>query len=123
MRGRLTPRHFGIIDEYVSELKYATPSVAAVAKACGLSERYFAKLFRQQTQQSIGQYFKSVQVFKARTYLADSDLPLKEIASRLGFSAASNFSAAFRAATGVAPRQFRSAHRSDALECEADSVP
>jgi AraC family transcriptional regulator len=110
-RGRLTPRHFRIIDEYLAELENAAPSVSAIATACGLSERYFAKLFREQTQQSIGQYLRSVQISKAQAYLLETGLPLKAIACRLGFSAASNFSQAFRAATGVTPGDFRSAQR------------
>lgn len=110
-RERLTARHFNIIDEYLTELKYAAPSVAAIAQACGFSERYFAKLFREQTQQSIGQYLKSVQIAKAQAYLLETDLPLKEIAFRLGFSATSNFSVAFRAATNETPARFRAANR------------
>ncbi|HWM68709.1 MAG TPA: helix-turn-helix transcriptional regulator [Steroidobacteraceae bacterium] len=80
-----------------------------IAAACGFSERYFAKLFREQTNQSIGRYLKSVQVSKARDYLLQTGLPLKEIAYRLGFHRPSNFSDAFRAATGQTPGRFRSA--------------
>jgi AraC family transcriptional regulator len=110
-RGRLLPRHFRIIDEYLAELTHEAPSVCAVAQACGFSERYFAKLFREQTNQSIGRYLKSVQVSKARDYLLQTDLPLKEIAHRLGFRRPSNFSDAFRAATGQTPGRFRLANR------------
>src|SRR5882757_1562186 len=47
-RGRLLPRHFRIIDDYLAGLTHAAPSVCALAEACGFSERYFAKLFREQ---------------------------------------------------------------------------
>lgn len=112
-RGRLTSRHFRIIDEYLAGLQYEAPSVFAIAHACGLSERYFAKLFREQTHQSIGRYLRSVQIAKAQSYLLQTDLPLKDIAHRLGFSAASNFSVAFRAATGDTPARFRTTNRRD----------
>jgi AraC family transcriptional regulator len=72
-----------------------------------LSERYFSKLFREQTGCSVAQYIKSVQLNKAKAYLLETDLPLKEIAHRLGFSTPANFSSAFRAATGSTPGQFR----------------
>jgi AraC family transcriptional regulator len=49
-----------------------------------------------------------VQITKAKTYLLETNLPLKEIAYRLGFSSAANFSSAFRLATGSSPGQFRS---------------
>jgi AraC family transcriptional regulator len=74
---------------------------------CGFSERYFAKLFREQNKQSIGQYVRTAQIAKAQSYLTETELPLKEIAARLGFSAASNFSVAFRTVTGVTPGYFR----------------
>lgn len=111
-RGKLTPRHFRIIDEYLHELNHQAPSVAALATACGFSERYFAKLFREQTKQAIGQYLRTAQIAKAQSYLTETQLPLKEIAARLGFSAASNFSAAFRTVTGVTPGHFRLINRS-----------
>ena len=109
-RGRLLPRHFRIIDEYFAALTHEAPSVSAIAAACGFSERYFARLFREQTNQSIGQYLKSRQISKAQNYLLQTDLPLKEIAYRLGFRRPSNFSDAFRAATGETPGRFRSIH-------------
>jgi AraC family transcriptional regulator len=114
-RGRLLPRHFRIIDEYLAELRYEAPSVTAIAQACGFSERYFAKLFREQTDQSIGRYLRSVQISKAQDYLLQTDLPLKEIAYRLGFRRPSNFSDAFRAATGETPGHFRSANRTSRI--------
>jgi AraC family transcriptional regulator len=105
--GRLTARHFGIIEEYLAGLSGESPSVSALATACGFSERYFAKLFREQTNCSVAHYIKSVQTAKAKTYLLETDLPLKEIAHRLGFSSPANFSSSFRAVTGNTPGQFR----------------
>lgn len=106
-RGKLTPRHFAIIEEYLNSVHGELPSVAALARACGFSERHFLKLFREQRQCTVAQYIKSFQVNRAQTYLLDSDLPLKEIAYRLGFSSPANFTAAFRAATGKTPGQVR----------------
>jgi AraC family transcriptional regulator len=106
-RAGLTARHFTIIEEYLAGLSGALPSVAQLAAACGFSERYFSKLFREQTRCSVAQYIKTVQITKAKSYLLETDLPLKEISYRLGFSAVANFSAAFRNATGIAPGQYR----------------
>lgn len=107
--GKLTARHLTIIEEFLADSSGALPGVTELAAACGFSERYFAKLFREKMQCSIGQYIKSVQIMKAKTYLLETDLPLKEIAYRLGFSTANNFSSAFRLATGSSPGQFRKA--------------
>lgn len=105
--GRLTARHLATIEEYLSDFSGTSPNVAELAAACGFSERYFAKLFRDQMKCSIGQYIKSVQMMKAKSYLLETDLPLKEISYRVGFSTPANFSNAFRLATGVSPGQFR----------------
>jgi AraC-like DNA-binding protein len=105
--GRLTARHFAIVEECLAGMAGESPSVADLAAACGLSERYFAKLFREQMGCSVAQYIKSAQLIKAKAFLLETDLPLKEIAHRLGFSTPANFSAAFRAATGSTPGQFR----------------
>lgn len=106
-RGRLTARHLAIIEEYLNSVNGKLPSVADLASACGFSERHFLKLFREEKKCTVAQYIKSFQVARAKTYLLDTELPLKEIAYRLGFSSYTNFSSAFRAATGQSPAQLR----------------
>jgi len=106
-KGGLTPKHLTIIDDYLSSVNGKLPSVAELARACGFSERHFLKLFREHQQCSVAEYIKSVQIAKAKTFLLETDLPLKEIAYRLGFSSPANFSSAFRAATGCTPGKLR----------------
>ena len=103
----LTPRQRRLIDHYIESHDCGAPSVSALASLCGLSERYFCRLFREETGQSVGRYLKSMQIDRAKRYLLDTDLPLKEISFRLGFANAANFSAAFRAAMDLPPIAFR----------------
>jgi AraC family transcriptional regulator len=105
--GQLTARELQIMEEYLAGLSGKAPSVADLAAACGFSERYFSRLFRKLTGIPVSQYIKSAQVSKAKVLLLETDLPLKEIAYRLGYSTSANFSASFRAATGITPGQFR----------------
>ena len=105
--GALTARELQIIEQYLAGLSGKAPSVADLASACSLSERYFAKRFRELTGISVSQYIKAVQVSKAKSLLLETDLPLKEIAYRLGYSTSANFAASFRAATGTTPGQYR----------------
>ena len=109
-KGRLNARHLAIIEELLAA-PGVLPGVAQLAAACGFSERYFAKLFREQMQCPIGEYIRSMQIVKAKNYLLETDFPLKEIAYRLGYSTPSNFSSAFRATTGSSPGQFRKESR------------
>ena len=107
LRGKLTAQHFAIIERHLSDSTGRIPSVADMARECGFSERYFLKLFRDQTNCSIAQYIKSVQMSKAKSYLQETTMQPKEIAYRLGFSSAANFTTAFRVATGFTPGQYR----------------
>ena len=43
-------------------------------------------------------------------YLTQSDLPLLEVAARVGFSEASTFHRAFKGWTGLTPGAYRQAH-------------
>jgi AraC-like DNA-binding protein len=50
-------------------------SARATAAACGFSERYFAKLFREQTNQTIGHLLKSAQISKGAELSAAGETP------------------------------------------------
>ena len=73
-RGGLSQRHFSNIEEYLATSS-GSPSVSALAKACGFSERYFAYLFKRQTQQLIGAYLKQTQIAKAKALLMEPIFP------------------------------------------------
>lgn len=103
----LTAQNFELIDQRIAEANGKSPSVADLAAACGYSERHFSQLFREQINCSVGQYIKAVKITKAKGYLLETDLPLKEIAYRLGYSTPANFSYSFREATGITPAQYR----------------
>lgn len=114
-KASLTARQHRIIEDYIASLEYEAPSVSALAALCGLSERYFCQLFRKEMGQSAGRYLKAVQISRAQSYLLNTDLPLKEIAFRLGFANAANFSAAFRAAFHLPPLAFKRQYQQSSL--------
>lgn len=108
--GKFTAREFQRVEEYLAGLTGKAPSVTDLAALCGLSERYFAKLFREYAGMTASQYIKAVQLSKAKGLLLETDFPLKEIAYRLGYSNIANFTASFRSATGFTPGQYRTSH-------------
>lgn len=110
IKGTFTAREFHMIEHYLAGLTGKAPSVADLSALCGLSERYFAKLFRDFTGVPISQYIKAVQLSRAKSLLLETSLPLKEIAYRLGFSSTANFTASFRTLTGITPGQYRKSH-------------
>ena len=54
----------------------------------------------------------SFRLRRAKSLLGDTEASVEEIADELGFSDASGFTKAFRRWTGIAPREWRLAHRS-----------
>jgi AraC family transcriptional regulator len=114
-RGRITARHLRLIDEYLDQLENAAPSIAEIARLCSFNPHYFSLLFRNQMGQSLGRYLTDAQCTRAEQLLARTDMPLKEVAHRLGFSNAANFSNAFRTRRHLTPGQYRQTSRAPAI--------
>ncbi len=82
------------------------PSVADISRLFGVSEPAFHKQLRAHGL-SFGDILKAARHELALHYIADPDLPLTEIAYRLGYSELSAFSRAFRNWTGMSPQRYR----------------
>ncbi|MCU1266880.1 MAG: transcriptional regulator, AraC family [Acidobacteria bacterium] len=80
-----------------------------IAAASYLSPYHFARLFKKLTGTSPHAYLASLRAARARALLAETDLSVNEISSRVGYASASHFSKAFNQATGLTPRAFRAA--------------
>ncbi len=87
------------------------PTVAELASLCGVSERHFRRLYKALTGEPVVEHLARVQHGRAMTLLRNTDLPLKQVAQRVGFSHSSSFATAFRRATGSTPQHFRQRHR------------
>lgn len=108
---QLSPWQMNRISQYVENLSNYLPDVSDIAELCGISARHLRRLFKETTNQTIYQYSRDVWATKAKAMLSDTRVPVKEIASRLGFSDSSSFSTAFRRATGRPPKIFRQQFR------------
>ena len=82
-----------------------------IASSAYLSEYHFARLFKQITGVTPHVYLANVRLERARKLLADTALPISEIASMVGYQSQSHFSKMFRSVTGVTPRAYREAAR------------
>lgn len=103
--GGLSPSRLRRIEERLREVREA-PTLADLARLCGLSVRQLTRGFRNSRGCSIGEYVARSRAEHARRLLA-TDQTVKAIAYSLGFSTPSAFAYAFRRATGETPRQFR----------------
>ena len=78
-----------------------------IAETFGLSRRHATRLFRERTGVSIGDYRNRQRIEAARRLLADSTLPVGEIAWRTGFESGSALARAMRRTLGTSPGALR----------------
>lgn len=84
----------------------------SLADAFGLSRRQATRLFRQFTGMSIGDYRNLQRIETARRLLAETTLPVGEIAWRTGFDSGSALARAMRRTLDLSPGSVRAALRS-----------
>src|SRR5829696_778896 len=82
-------------------------TLKALAAASYLSPFHFARLFKKLTGSSPHNYLAGVRAARAQLLLAETDLSVTEIGTRVGYLSGSHFTKAFRIATGATPREFR----------------
>jgi AraC-like DNA-binding protein len=94
----------------LEDLRTGEPSAAGVAKALGVGLRTMARRLEDE-----GTTYKTLldelRRGLALSYTKSSDLLLADIALLLGFSHAAAFNRAFKRWTGMAPLEYRRAHR------------
>lgn len=79
-------------------------SLSQVASAFGYSAGRFSHIFNERIGCSFTRYINNLRCYKARRMLAESDLPLIEIATACGFSSMRTFHRVYKDFTGETPR-------------------
>jgi AraC family transcriptional regulator len=102
--GGLAPWRLRLIDERLADAG-KPPSLSELAETVGLSVRQLARGFRASRGCSIGDYMATIRIAQAKRLLAANPC-VKSVAYELGFISPTNFTAAFRRATGETPRAF-----------------
>jgi AraC-like DNA-binding protein len=82
-------------------------TLGTLADEAGLSRGRLAELFRRQAGYSIHRLLTKARVRHAATLLAESDLPIGDIALECGFATIQHFSRVFKEEHGQTPVQFR----------------
>ena len=86
-------------------------SIAALAHDSGFSQAQFRRLFHQYVGSAPRDYLTAKRLEKACTYLLQSDLSLREIASIIGWRDTAHFSKTFASTYGIPPSQYRQQRR------------
>jgi AraC family transcriptional regulator, regulatory protein of adaptative response / DNA-3-methyladenine glycosylase II len=85
------------------------PSVEQLAQRLGVSDRHLRRIFEAQFGVSPVQYLQTRRLLTAKQLLADTDLPITQVALISGFSSVRRFNAAFAGHYGLNPTQLRRA--------------
>jgi len=110
-RGGLSPGVLRRVREYIDTNLEADVGLDALAKVAGLSRCHFARAFKQSVGTTPHNFLMYRRFCKAVEFIADTNLPLAEIALAAGFSDQSHFSRRFRQYIGVSPSAFRRSQR------------
>ena len=82
-------------------------SVPALAVRAGMSERNFARVFKDEVGLTPAEFVEIARIDEARRRLEASDLPLKRLADAVGYANADALRRAFARRVGVGPRDYR----------------
>lgn len=82
------------------------PNLNEIAQVTGISSRTLQRRLKK-IGMSYTELTNQIQFERAKTFLKNSDLNLKEISRQLGYSTQGHFSRAFKGWTGTTPQYFR----------------
>jgi AraC family transcriptional regulator len=125
---RLSHRQMALVNELIDSSIGSGPTLEEFAEACAIPARQLSLMFKRMSGMTLRHYVASARVKKAKNYLSDQHLMIKQVAYMCGFKSAAAFTAAFRKTVGVTPQEFRdalghpAAHTSELSEAVAESL-
>ncbi len=101
---RLTAQLLAAVEAHLDEEDY---NVDLLARDVGLSRTNLYAKLRNMLGISPAEFMRNVRLKAAAQLLSDTSLSVSEVASRVGFATARNFSASFKKTFGVLPSEYR----------------
>jgi AraC family transcriptional regulator len=105
------PRWLGQAREMLHDDPSDAPSLSEIARRVGVHPVHLAHEFRKHFGASAGEYARRLRIEEACRLVAQTTLPLSEVAARAGFYDQSHFSNAFKRRTGTTPAAYRALFR------------
>ncbi len=100
------PRYdvFSFVDENIFNKEMC---ISYAASAMGLSDKYFAELFKKQCNKNFGAYLEEKRIAHAQKYLLETDMKVNDIAEMVGYSTLDAFYKAFKKNVGLPPGKWK----------------
>lgn len=94
-------------------------ALGRVAKACGLSTSHFTRAFKETFGKPPHRWLTERRLDRAKDLMANSRLPLVDIAARCGFADQSALNRSFRRVYGISPGQWRRKTTRDRISADS----
>lgn len=104
------PKQTKIVQQalaYIEDHIETDLSLQQVADAVRVSPTQLSRFFKDETNWAFGDYLIHVRMERAKSWLTQTDMPIKEIAERLRYTSVTNFNRIFKQVTNVPPGQYR----------------
>ena len=106
-KGGLSARHTHKVQRFLGENFSRKLSLAEIAAVCGLSPYHFTRAFSKTFGLSPYQYVLALRLDLAEKLLAESSMPITDIADASGFSSQSHFTTTMKKYRHATPQQIR----------------
>lgn len=96
------------IQTYINK-NYHDPdlSLKKISDVFSISESYFSYLFKAETGRNFSEYLEEIRMKQALHLIRETDTPLSELYSHLGYNNPNTFRRAFKKVYGSSPKAFR----------------
>ena len=96
------------ITDYISK-NYCSNDICivAIAESVGINQYYLSHYFKEKTGDSIMRYIEELRIHKVKQLLLSTNLPLAEIAGKVGFSNSAILIRSFKKMEGITPGEYR----------------
>lgn len=105
----VVPQAVNRILETLFDTRHPIGTISGYALAEGISENYLSRQVKQSTGRSIGAWIDAARLVRAKRLLADTSLPIIDVAAAAGIDDQSYFARFFKRETGQTPTEFRKA--------------
>ena len=98
------------VDEVMKVLKANVSSTLSIDEICAQTSygrAYLFRVFKAETGKSIIEYFLELKIEKAKQYILEGKLTVKEIAAELSFNEPNYFTKTFKRITGITPSTYK----------------
>lgn len=100
-------RPIRVAKQYVQSHYSQNITLEDVCAATGFSVSYFSALFKKETGEGFAKYLTRVRMERAKELLQETNLPVSEICTQVGYGDLKHFNQTFKKVTSLSPGQYR----------------